>query len=87
MGPSVPMSAVRAAPIRRMAAEVMNTGSTVENTAMPTACRYTGAGCASACRGWLTAKCSKVATVDTSIASAVKRAAPSSRITGSLPAW
>ena len=59
MGPSVPMSAVRAAPIRRMAAEVMNTGSTVENTAMPTACRYTGAGCASACEAAVVALSSR----------------------------
>ena len=39
MGPSVPISAVLEAPMRRMAAEVMNTGNTVENTAMPSACR------------------------------------------------
>ena len=38
-GPSVPISAVLAAPMRRMAAEVMNTGSTVEKRAMPSACR------------------------------------------------
>ena len=50
-GPVLPTSAAVCAPMRRIAADCRNTGSTVANRAIAAASHHTGAGCASASNG------------------------------------
>lgn len=78
-GPIMPACDVVAGPMRDTATIVSKTGNTVQNTALNNDNPYTGIGCTSIPAGRTRKNCTMQATLDTHIAYATSRNAPTRR--------